>query len=179
MLGAGFSFSLFEPSEFTQADVRSENHQLQSRLKSLVSLERMKEALEQKDLDLAAAQKEAREKTKLADEKLASVSKLEDENATLKTVVSDANHEVEQLKKDKENLTVEVEGLKTKASKLESHLEQLAAKLVPKLEGMYTQLDNSRRLGFAILSTHSLFVVVEQNSVRTSRLKPDGSRRAI
>ena len=71
--------------------MRSENRQLQSRLKSVVSLERMKEALEHKDLDLAAAQKEAREKTKLADEKLASVGKLEDENATLKTAVSDAN----------------------------------------------------------------------------------------
>ena len=66
-LGTGFSFSLFEPNEFTQEDVRSENHQLQSRLKSVVSLERMKEALEQMDLDLAAAQKEAREKTKRAD----------------------------------------------------------------------------------------------------------------
>ena len=62
-----FSFSLFEPSDFTQADVRSENRQLQARLKSVVSLERMKEALEKKDLDLAAAQKEAREKTTLAD----------------------------------------------------------------------------------------------------------------
>ena len=114
----------------------------------------MKEALEQKDLDLAAAQKEAREKTKLADEKLASVGKLEDENATLKTAVSDANREVEQLRKDKENLTAEVEGLKTRTGKLESYLEQLAAKLVLKLEGMSIQLNNHRRLGFAILSTH-------------------------
>ena len=74
--------------------MRSENRQLQSRLKSVVSLERMKEALEQKGLDLAAAQKEARGKTKLADEKLASVGKLEDENTKLKTAVSDVNHEV-------------------------------------------------------------------------------------
>ena len=44
-----FSFSLFELSDFTQADVRSENRQLQARLKSVVSLERMKEALEKKD----------------------------------------------------------------------------------------------------------------------------------
>ena len=78
--------------------MRSENRQLQSRLKSVVSLERMKEALEQKDLDLEVAQNEAREKTKLADEKLASVSKLEDEKATLKTAVSDVNREVEQLR---------------------------------------------------------------------------------
>ena len=112
--------------------MHSENRQLQSRLKSVVSLERMKEALEQKDLDLAAAPKEAREKTKLADQKLASVGKLEDENAKLKMVISDTNREVKQLRKDKENLTAEVDGLRTKTGKLESHLEQLAAKLVSK-----------------------------------------------
>ena len=103
--------------------MRSENRQLQSRLKSVISLERMKEALEQNDLDLAAAQKEAREKTKLADQKLASVVKLEEENTKLKTAISEANREVEQLRKDKENLTAEVEGLRTKTGKLESHLE--------------------------------------------------------
>ena len=134
--------------------MHSENRQLQSRLKSVVSLERMKEALEQKDLDLVAAQKEAREKTKLADQKLATVGKLEEENAKLKTAVSDANREVEQLRKDKENLTTEVDGLRAKTGKLESHLEQLAAKLVLKLEGMTVQLDYCRRLKFAILSTH-------------------------
>ena len=118
----------------------SENRQLQSRLKSVVSLERMKEALEQKDLDLEAAQKEAHEKTKLANQKLASVSKLEEENAKLKIAISDANREVEQLKKDKENLTTEVGGLKTKTNKLESYLEQLATKLVLKLEGIISRL---------------------------------------
>ena len=44
----------------------------------------MKHALEQKDLDLAAAQKTVREKTELADKKLASVGKMEEENAKLK-----------------------------------------------------------------------------------------------
>ena len=82
----------------------------------------MKEALEKKDLDLVAAQKEAREKTTLADQKLASVGKLEDENAKLKTAVSDANREVEQLRKDMENLTTEVDGLRAKTGKLESYL---------------------------------------------------------
>ena len=115
----------------------------------------MKEALEKKDLDLAAAQKEAREKTMLADQKLASVGKLEEENAKLKTAISDANQEVEQLNKDKENLTIEVGGLRAKMGKLESYLEQLAVKLVLKLEGMAIQLVNYRRLKFvAILSTH-------------------------
>ena len=46
-----------------------------------------------------------REKTSLADKKLASVSKLEEENSKLKIVVSEANREVEQLKKDKDSLT--------------------------------------------------------------------------
>ena len=67
---------------------------------------------------------------------------MEDENATLKTAVSDANREVEQLRKDKENLTTEVDGIRAKMGKLESYLEQLAAKLVLKLEGMAVQLDN-------------------------------------
>ena len=35
-LRTGFSFSLFELSDFTQTDVHSENRQLQSRLKSVV-----------------------------------------------------------------------------------------------------------------------------------------------
>ena len=124
--------------------MHSENRQLQSRLKSVVSLERMKEALEQKDLDLAAAQKEAREKMKLADQKLASVGKLEEENAKLKTAISEGNREVEQLKKDKENLITEVGGLRAKTGKLESYLGQHAATLVLKLEGTPTRLVNCR-----------------------------------
>ncbi len=59
----------------------------------------MRLALEKKDLDLAAAQKEAREKTTLAEEKLASVGKLEEENTKLKTTISEANREVEQLRR--------------------------------------------------------------------------------
>ena len=135
--------------------MRSENRQLQARLKSVVSLERMKEALEKKDQDLAAAQKEAREKTTLAEQKLALVGKLEEENAKLKTAISEANREVEQLKKDKENQTTEVVGLKTKTGKLESYLGQLATKLVLKLEGIVTRLVNCRRSKYVvILSTH-------------------------
>ena len=95
----------------------------------------MKQALEKKDLDLAAAQKEAREKTALADKKLASVGKLEEENSKLKTAVSDANREVERLKKDKGKLTDELGSLKVKKGELESYLGQLAAKLVLNLEG--------------------------------------------
>ena len=36
-----FPFSPFEPSDSTQTDVRSENRQLQTRLKNVISLEKM------------------------------------------------------------------------------------------------------------------------------------------
>ena len=45
-------------------------------MKNVISLVKMKQALEQKYLDLAAVQRTAREKTELADKKLASVGKL-------------------------------------------------------------------------------------------------------
>ena len=54
----------------------------------------MKLALEQKDLDHAAAEKTARERTELADKKLASVGKLEEENAKFKTAINEASKEV-------------------------------------------------------------------------------------
>ena len=73
--------------------MRSENRQVQARQKNVISLEKMKQALEQKDIDIAAAQKTAREKTELADKKLASVGKLEEENAKLKTAVDEAKKE--------------------------------------------------------------------------------------
>lgn len=109
----------------------------------------MKQALEKKDLDLAAAQKEAREKTALVDKKLASVGKLEEEIA--------------QLKKDKENLTGEVGNLKAKQGELESYLGQLAAKLVLKLEGISSgSTDLRRRLTCLVeLSTHCFFDCAE------------------
>ena len=53
------SLHFFEPSDFTRADVCSENCQLQARLENVISLEKMKQALQKKDQDLAAAQKEA------------------------------------------------------------------------------------------------------------------------
>ena len=151
--------------------MHSENRQLQARLKSVVSLERMKEALEKKDLDLAVAQKEAREKTKLADQKLASVGKLEEENVKLKATISEANQEVEQLRKDKENLTTEVGGLRAKKDRLESYLEQLAAKLVLKLEGMIIRLVNLSSTEVCCYIIDSSFFAVGQNYVRTLKLK--------
>ena len=52
--------------------------------------EKMRLDLE-KDSDLAAAQKEAQDKTAHADQKLASVGKLEEENNKLKTAIDEAN----------------------------------------------------------------------------------------
>ena len=73
----------------------------------------------------------------------------------MKTAISEANREVEQLKKDKENLTNEVGGLRARTGELESYLEQLAAKLVLKLEGTATPSVSCRRLKYlVILSTH-------------------------
>ena len=61
----------------------------------------MRDALKKQDLDLAEMQKTALEKTKLADEKLASVTKLEEENTNLKAALDIANKEVIRLKSDK------------------------------------------------------------------------------
>ena len=64
----------------------------------------MRHALEKKDLDLAATQQTTEEKTALADQKLASVGKLEEENSKLKAALDEANKEVNLLKKDKGTL---------------------------------------------------------------------------
>ena len=97
----------------------------------------MKQALEQKDLDLAAAQKMMRGKTKLADNKSASFSKLEEENAKLKTANDESNKEVVQLKKDKVALTDKVGDLTRKRDKLEAYLGGLAKKMFLMLEGTF------------------------------------------
>ena len=114
--------------------MHSENCQLQARLKNVISLEKIQQALEKKDQDLAAAQKEAQEKTTLADKKLDSFNKLEEENSKLKTVVTEANEEVAGLKKDKDTLTDKVGSLTAKKGELETYLEWLVDKLVFKLE---------------------------------------------
>ena len=97
----------------------------------------MNQALAQKDLDLAAAQKAAEEKTALADQKLASVGKLEEENAKLKTALDEANKEATRLKKDKRALTDKVEDIARKRDDLENYLGGLAKKLFVMLEGAF------------------------------------------
>ena len=53
------SYPSLEPSDSTRTDVHSENRQLQARMKNVISLVKMKQAQEQKELDLAAAQRTA------------------------------------------------------------------------------------------------------------------------
>ena len=97
----------------------------------------MNQALAKKDLDLAAAQKAADEKTALAHQKLALVGKLEEDNAKLKTSLDEANKEAARLKKDKSNLTEKMEGVARKRDDLENYLGGLAKKLFIMLEGAF------------------------------------------
>ena len=96
----------------------------------------MKQALEKKDLDLAAAQKEAREKTALADKKLASVGTLEGEVNRLKSCLNEANGEVTSLKKDKVVLNEKLESAIRKRNDTEAYLRTLAKKLYLVLGGI-------------------------------------------
>ena len=88
----------------------------------------MREAQRKKDLELA-------EKIKLADEKLASVTKLEEENTNLKAALGIANKEVSRLKTDKIALTDKISQLTGKKNDLEAFLSGLAKKLFLMLEG--------------------------------------------
>ena len=100
-----------------------------------------KEALKKKDQEIAEAQKAALDKTKLAEEKLASVGKLEEENVNLKAALDAANKEVSRLKKDKIALSDKVSELVGKKNDLEAYLGGLAKKLFLMLEGNLFSLD--------------------------------------
>ena len=95
----------------------------------------MKEAQKKKDLELAEMQKTALEKTRLADEKLASVTKLEEENTNLKAALAIANKEVSRLKSDKVALNDKASQLAGKKNDLGAYLGGLAKKLFLMLEG--------------------------------------------
>ena len=99
--------------------------------------EKMNQALAKKDLDLAAAQNIADEKIALADQKVASVGKLEEENTKLKTALNEANREVIRLKKDKISLNDKFEETARKRNDLEKYLGDLAKKLFVMLEGIF------------------------------------------
>ena len=109
----------------------------------------MEEALKKKDQDLAEAQKEALNKTKLAEEKLASVGTLEKENSRLKTALDAANREASRLKNGNIALNDKASELAGKRNDLEAYLGGLAKKLFIMLEGNYSgptdlQLPNLR-----------------------------------
>ena len=100
--------------------------------------DKLEEALKKKDQDLAEAPKEASSKTKLAEEKLASVGALEQENSRLKTALETANREVSRLKKEKMALHDKAGELAGKVNNLEVYLGGLAKKLFAMLEGNYS-----------------------------------------
>ncbi|XBI76066.1 hypothetical protein VPH35_069344 [Triticum aestivum] len=96
--------------------------------------EKLEEALKKKDQDLAEAQKEASSKRKLAEEKLASVGTLEQENSRLKTALETANRDASRLKKEKMALHDKAGELAGKVKDLEAYLGGLAKKLFVTLE---------------------------------------------
>ena len=75
------------------------------------------------------------DKTKLAEEKLASVGKLEEENTNLKAALDAANKEVTQQNHEKIALSDKVGELAGKKNDLEVYLGGLAKKLFLMLEG--------------------------------------------
>ena len=77
----------------------------------------------------------ASDKTKLVEEKLASVGKLEEENTNLKAALDTANKEVSRLKNDKISLSDKASELMGKKNDLEYYLEGPAKKLFLMLEG--------------------------------------------
>ena len=97
--------------------------------------EKMKDALKKKDLDLAEAQKRAADKTRLAEEKLASVNKLEEDNTRLKAALDVANQEVTRLRNVNMVLDDKAGELAGKKNDLELYLGGLAKKLFLMLEG--------------------------------------------
>ena len=93
-------------------------------------------------------------KTALAEQKLASVGKLEEENAKLKTALDEANKEATRLKKDKNNLNEKMEGIARKRDDLENYLGGLAKKLFVMLEGIFfepTDLSLSTRYNHCLI----------------------------
>ena len=86
---------------------------------------------------MAAAQKKADDIIALAEQKLASVGQLEEENAKMKSALNEANKECMRLKKDNLNLYEKMEGITRRREDLESYLRSLAKKLFMKLEGIH------------------------------------------
>ena len=87
---------------------------------------------------MAAAQKEADDRTALAEQKLALVRQLEEENTKMKSALNEANKECTRLKKDNLNLYEKMEGISRKRNEWEVYLGELAKKLFLMLEGIFS-----------------------------------------
>lgn len=74
------AFLPFDPSNFASTDVRSENTRLHTRLWTYISIETMKQTLEDKDKQLASAWKDAKAKAKAAEDSLKCVDDLKESN---------------------------------------------------------------------------------------------------
>ena len=97
--------------------------------------EKMRLALEKKDLDLVVAKNEAKDQTALAAQKLAAGGVLEEEVSKLKSSLTESNREVTRLKKDKMALNEKLESMTRKRNDVEAYLRTLAKKLYLMLEG--------------------------------------------
>ena len=86
---------------------------------------------------MAAARKEADDRTALAEQKLGLVGQLEEENTKLKSALNEANKECSRWKKENLNLGEKMEGIARRRDDLESYLRSLAKKLFIKLEGAH------------------------------------------
>ena len=86
---------------------------------------------------MAAPRKEADDRTALAEQKLASVGQLEEENTKLKSALNEANKECSRWKKENLILGEKMESIARRRDDLESYLRSLAKKLLIKLEGIH------------------------------------------
>ena len=88
----------------------------------------VKTALEKKDTELAAAQKEASQKAKEANEKLKSVGKLEEEKKTLEVAVKKSREELAEWR-------TKLEHIIAKKAELEQFVEEFGDTVSEKLKG--------------------------------------------
>ena len=114
---------------------------------------------------MAAARKEADDKTALAEQKLASVGQLEEENTRLKSALNEANRECTRWKKDNLDLNEKMEGIARRRDDLENYLGGLSKKLFVMLEGIFFEPTN--------LSLSTRYTTAESSLNCTCRILPE------
>ena len=95
----------------------------------------MKNALEKKDVDLAAAQKEASRKAKEAKEKLKTVGKLEEEKKALEVTVQKSKEELVELKRSHAEWETKLKHIAAKKAELEEYVEEFNGEANENLKG--------------------------------------------